>query len=374
MVDTTAYVPALAKSPSVPRDTTKTDEQLLQKLLSQTGAFPLATADTVNRDSLQHPDDFSKRATAFVTTSMSNSEERHARQDDDAAAAGTAVVAAPSSDRPPTDNGSSRRGSRVPSPSPSTPHPRGYQHSPKISHKPKPSNAKPSTPLSLYPGPSATMTPSDLQNNTSAKKRSRLARSEHPERFLYAGNTFSNLDEVSFHETAEKNPYLFQLTSDATRPVYKTPLEARRALKEAEKSPDPVLAPINYDQLIKELTDTIAEFRTRYEKSKAMTAKAGIQVEDNVWDRLSNIVQYPPDFDSYAQKGQDLSKYAEEMKAWDRAIGHQVIIKKRIVYKEAIEKLQVKLDIVQAEKGLDAHNTNLKRKAAEVAEHEEAAS
>ena len=214
------------------------------------------------------------------------------------------------------------------------------------------------------------MTPSDLQENAPAKKRSRLARSEDPERFLYAGNTFSNLDERAFHENVEKNPYLFQLTSVAKRPVYKTPLEARRALKEAERTPEPVVAPINYDQLIKELKDTITEFRKKYEKSKVMTTQAGIQVEDNVWDRLSNIVQYPPTFDAYAQTGQDLSKYAEEMKAWDRAIGHQVIIKKRIVYKEAIEKLQVKLDIVQAEKGLDSHNTNLKRKADENAEQD----
>lgn len=215
------------------------------------------------------------------------------------------------------------------------------------------------------------MTPSDQQINISANRRSRLARSEHPERFQYAGNTFSNLDERAFHETAENNPYLHQLTSDATRPVYKTPLEARRALKEAEKASEPVVAPIDYDQLIKELKGTIAEFRKKYEKSKIMTTQAGIQVEDNVWDRLSNIVQYPPDFDAYAQSGQELSKYAEEMKAWDRAIGHQVIIKKRIIYKEAIEKLQVKLDIVQAEKGLDSHNASLKRKADHDAERDE---
>ncbi len=218
------------------------------------------------------------------------------------------------------------------------------------------------------------MTTSDQINNIFAKKRSRLARSEHPERFQYAGNTFSNLNERDFHETAESNPYLHQLTSDATRPVYKTPLEARRALKEAEKPSEPVVAPINYDQQIKGLQDTIADFRKKYEKSKIMTTQAGIQVEDNVWDRLSNIVQYPPDFEAFAQTGQDVSKYAKEMKAWDRAIGHQVIIKKRIIYKEAIEKLQAKLAAVQTEKGFDAHHTSLKRKADHDAEGDETSS
>ena len=94
-----------------------------------------------------------------------------------------------------------------------------------------------------------------------------------------------------------------------------------------------------------------------------MTVQAGIQVADNVWDRLANMVQYPPDFDEYARRegpggggsssGSDaLADYTASMRAWDRAIGHQVIIKKRIVYKEAIERLQVRLEILRTERGV----------------------
>ena len=156
---------------------------------------------------------------------------------------------------------------------------------------------------------------------------------------------------------------------DASRPVYNSPKEARHALKEAAKPP---VAPVNYDKQIKELESTIANFHKKYEKTKAMTAQAGIEVAGNVWDRLSNMVQYPPVFDEYAQNGpDDLGNYTKEMRAWDKAIGHQVIIKKRIVYKEAIEKLQVKLNILQTEKDLDGHNTRLKRKAAEAMDDED---
>ena len=370
MVDTTAYVPAPRKSSLAPSGNTTTDEQLLRKLVADPAAFPFDTAGDGLRDSVQHPDNFVMLASAPVAEPSSKLKE-HSTQPDDSLATSSVEVATLSSDIPPTENSSAQRGPRKPSSSPRISQPRSHRSSPPTSHIPKQSNARPSTARSLYPGPSTTMTPSDQINSISAKKRSRLARSEHPERFLYAGNTFSNLDERAFHETAENNPYLHPLTSGATRPVYKTPLEARLALKEAERPNKPVVAPLDYDKLIKELKDTIAEFRKKYEKSKVMTKQAGIQVEDNVWDRLSNIVQYPPDFDAYAQTGQDLSKYAEEMKAWDRAIGHQVIIKKRIIYKEAIEKLQAKLDIVHAEKGLDSHNRSLKRKADHDAERDE---
>ena len=338
MVDTTAYVPAPAKSPSAPLDTTTSDQQLFQRLVADAATFPIPTAEIEISDNLQQSENFSLLDPAFVTTPTPNPEERHAQQDD-AVTANAAEVAPLPSDLPPTDTGASqRRGSGVRSSSSRTSQPRRNRRSSVTSDLPNPSNAKPSTPNSLYPGTSATMPPPDLNsNNISAKKRSRLARSEHPERFLYAGNTFSNLDERSFHETAENNPYLHQLTSSATRPVYKTPLEARQALKEVENPVEPVIPPVDYDQQIKELTDTIAEFRKKYEKSKVMTAQAGIQVEDNVWDRLSNIVQYPPDFAAYARKGKDLSEFAEEVKAWDRAIGHQVIIKKRVVYREALD-------------------------------------
>lgn len=213
------------------------------------------------------------------------------------------------------------------------------------------------------------MPPPNLQDANAAKKRSRLARADHPERFQYAGNTFSNLDDCTFHQSVQQNPYLSELTVDASRPVYNSPKEARHALKEAAKPP---VAPVNYDKQIKELESTIANFRRKYEKTKMMTAQAGIQVAGNVWDRLSNIVQYPPVFDEYAQNGpDDLGNYTKEMRAWDKAIGHQVIIKKRIVYKEAIEKLLVKLQILQTEKDLDGHNTRLKRKAAQAMDDED---
>ena len=362
MIDTTEYAPAPIRGPSVPHKTTIKDEQVAKTFATGAAAFNLITTDSEPQHQSLPPDEVTVPGSASANTVTNNADDRFVSQND-METASTAGASALSPGVIPVAKGFLLRDSRATSLPLSTSQPRSDQHLRQIRDNPVTDNAKSNTPNSLYPGPSTTMPPPELQSSSVAKKRTRTGRSENPERFLYAGNTFSNLDDSTFHETAENNPYLSQLTVNASRPVYKTPQEARQALKEVEK---PSAAPINYDQQIKELTNTIADFRKKYEKTKVMTVQAGIQVAGNVWDRLANIVQYPPDFDAYAQKGQgELGKYAEEMKAWDRAIGHQVIIKKRIVYREAIEKLQVKLDIVQAEKDLDGHNAQLKRKAAE---------
>lgn len=369
MIDTTEYPPAPKTSTPTLSSTITSDEQVAKNFAAGIAAFPLNAAESEQE---QHPvqqsDDFTVPAPAFEVTSTNKTKKRYAWLNNPGTAS-TAEVTALHPDIPPRARSLSRHDSRAISSSPSTSQAQNRQHLAQSPQNPNVDNAKSSTPRSLYPGPSTTIPPSNLQNSSMVKKRSRLARSEHPERFQYAGNTFSNLDDRTFHETAESNPYLSQLTANASRPLYKTPKEARHALKEGEKPP---IAPVDYDQQIKELISTITDFRKRYEKTKVMTEQARIQVAGNVWDRLSNIVQYPPDFDEYAQnRPGDLGKYAEGMKAWDRAIGHQVIIKKRIVYKEAIEKLQVKLDIVQTERDLDGHNMQLKRKAAEAIDDDE---
>ncbi len=359
MVDNTQYDCMSTRRPSVSRCTTTTDEEVAKKFAAGTAALSLMNTNNGDEHPPWQSNDFSEPDPSFPATFTDNAEEGYTLQND-AVTADPAGATAASSDILPSASGFSRRNSRAISSTPDTTQPQRYKWLAQTTPKPELDNVKSCTPPSLYPGPSATVHSSDLHNSSVAKKRPRTGRSDHPERFQYAGNTFSNLDDRTFHDTAESNPYLSQLTVGASRPVYKTPLEARHALKEAKKPP---LPPVNYDQQIKELIDTIANFRKKYKKSKAMTEQAGIQIAGNVWDRLSNLVQYPPDFDSYTQKGQgEICEYAEKMKAWDRAIGHQVIIKKRIVYKEAIEKLQVKLDILQAEKDLNGHNIQLKRK------------
>lgn len=361
MVDNTEYAPAVARSPSAPERSRTSDEHVLQKLAAGNANLLFITADSERQKSLRQSGDppSGDRASSRATT-MTGAHAHQPRQNE-AATASTAEVAAFPSDTIPRGTSLSSHDSRATLSSPSTSHPPSDDRPAQTTQNAKPTNVKPSAPGSLYPGPSATVLSSDQPSTSVTSKRPRTARSDHPERFLYAGNTFSNLDDRSFHETAGNNPYLSQLTADASRPVYKSPLEARQALKDTDK---PAAVPVDYDQQIKELMDTIADFRKKYEKSKVMTTQAGIRVAGNVWDRLSNIVQYPPDYDAYTQKEQgDLGKYTADMKAWDRAVGHQVIIKKRIVYKEAIEKLQVKLGIVQAEKDFESHNMQLKRKA-----------
>jgi hypothetical protein len=369
MVDNTEYAPAVARSPSAPERSRTSDEQVLQNLAAGNANFLFITADSERQKSLRQSDDPpSGDCASSRATTMTGAHAHQARQNEAATASTTEVAAFPS-DTIPRGTSLSSHDSRATLSSPSTSHPPSDDRPAQTTQNAKPTNAKPSAPGSLYPGPSATVLSSDQPSTSVTSKRPRTARSDHPERFLYAGNTFSNLDDRSFHETAGNNPYLSQLTADASRPVYKSPLEARQALKDTDK---PAAVPVDYDQQIKELMDTIADFRKKYEKSKVMTTQAGIRVAGNVWDRLSNIVQYPPDYDAYTQKEQgDLGKYTADMKAWDRAVGHQVIIKKRIVYKEAIEKIQVKLDIVQAEKDFESHNMQLKRKAEESAKGDE---
>lgn len=373
MVDSTKYASAPTRNPSVPQNSKTVDEQAAKKFAVDAAAFPFPTSGGEQGHSSRKSEDVVVLEPAPAPTPKNDTDERHNRQND-AVEAGTVEVAAfPSAAAPESRCQLPRR-----SPYPSrTSQPRTDQHHSQTPDNPILSNAKPSTPRSLYPGPSATMS-SPEPPNTNGTKRSRLARSDHPERYQYAGNTFSNLDDRAFHDTAKNNPYLSQLTADATRPVYKSPIEARHALKEASEAaaaatkPTPT-PPLDPSQQLKELSHTIAEFRKKYEKAKVMTTQAGIEIEGNVWDRLSNIVQYPPEIDQYATIGQgDLAKYAEEMKAWDRAIGHQVIIKKRIVYREAIEKLQVKVEILQAERDIDKYHAGLKRKAGDaVAEDRE---
>lgn len=368
MIDTTEYPSASLQSPSVPQSIITSDEEVAKQFATGIASLPEDAPGSQQEQLAQQPDDFTAPAPAPSTTSKPTPRKRYAWLENKNPAS-TANVTALSSDKSPTSSNSPLQNTGAISSSPISPQPAMHQHLPQTVPKPDAEKAKSSTPNSLYPSPSTTMPPPNLQNINAAKKRSRLARSDHPERFQYAGNTFSNLDDCTFHQTVQQNPYLSELTIDASRPVYNSPKEARHALKEAAKPP---VTPIDYDQQIKELENTIANFHKKYEKTKMMTAQAGIQVAGNVWDRLSNIVQYPPVFDEYAQNGpEDLGNYAKKMKAWDRAIGHQVIIKKRIVYKEAIEKLQVKLDILQTEKDLDGHNTRLKRKAAEAIDDED---
>jgi hypothetical protein len=370
MVDNTQYPSAPNRSPSVPRSTTTSDEQVAKKFATNIAGFPVTAINTEQKRTFHQLDDFFVPDPAFATTSAQNIEEPRVRQDD-MVEARLAEVTAHSPDTLSKATNSAIHASQAISSPPGTPQPRTNRQPTSSSRGTKMENAKFTAPRSLYPGPSATRSSLDLNASIIAKKQQRIGHSDHPERFQYAGSTFSNLDDVTFHNTAASNPYLSQLTTDASRPVYKTAKEARYALKEAEKPPVPPVAPVDYNQQIKELIANIADFRKKYEKSKHLTTQAGIQVAGNVWDRLSNIVQYPPDFDEYAQNGPgDIEKYAKDMKAWDKAIGHQVIIKKRIVYKEAIEKLQVKLDILQAEKDMDSHHTKLKRKANDAADND----
>ncbi len=362
MIDTTEYPSAAPKSPSVPHSTITSDEQIAKNFATGIASLPVDAPESQQEQLAQQPDDFTAPDPAPSTTSQPVHRKRYAWLKDKEPAS-TAHITALSSDKPLAASNSPLQNPQVISSSLISLQPGERQRLPHIVPKPDAEKAKSSTPGSLYPSPSTTMPPPNPQDSSAAKKRSRLARSEHPERFQYAGNTFSNLDDCTFHQNVQQNPYLSELTIGASRPVYNSPKEARHALKEAAKPP---VTPINYDKQIKELESAIANFHKKYEKTKMMTAQAGIHVAGNIWDRLSNIVQYPPVFDEYAQNGpEDLANYTKEMKAWDKAIGHQVIIKKRIVYKEAIEKLQVKLNILQTEKDLDGHNTRLKRKAAE---------
>lgn len=355
MVDNTEYAPPPAKSPSAPLATNRDDEQFLHKFAASAAALPFNPTEMETQQPLQESEDFSVGDGALVTRKMSCAEGRRPSLLDEATAMIDDTPANASNDQSSARSLCFHDADSLSS-SPSHLALQRRQGPAPTSAVSNLANTKASTPHSLYPGPSTTVATSTPQNKFIPRKRPRTSRSEHPERFLYAGNTFSNLDNHTFHKTAQSNPYLSQLTTSATRPVFKSPLEARRALQNLNKpTPTPEPEPIDYDRQIISLIVTLHDLRKKYAKAKKMTSLAGIRVADNLWDRLANLTQYPPDFDAYVKRDRgELGTYAEDVRAWDRAIGHQAIIRKRIVYKEAIEKLQTRLDIVQAERDLGA--------------------
>lgn len=351
MIDSTAYVSERSRGPSASHARTRGDEQSRHEVAAGTPTRASTSSDRVLQNLNLPSNGHSVVGSALTYEPTVRAVERMAVWNSPITASSDGGMLNPNPQ--PSASYLSVKDSPPASTLRNTLHRSSHQDSAPARQQSKPGTSQSTVPCSLYPGPSITRPNSELHNDSAARKRPRTARSDHPERFLYAGNTFSNLDNQAFHEAAQNNPYLSQLTANASRPVYKTPLEARNALKDAKKKPE--VRSVDYDRQIKELTEMLADFRKKYEKCKAMTKKAKIEVAGNLWDRLANIVQCPPDIDNIAKidKG-NMNKYVEEMKAWDKAIEHQVIIRKRIVYKEAIEKLLVKLDHLRAEKDSDS--------------------
>jgi hypothetical protein len=363
MVDNSDYSGANAKSPLAPHKPMLNNMQQSRQVKASASSVPLTSATNRHqqRSNQTKPPTVIKSASHART--MSTAAETQSWRDN-IVPEGPIVTEVYRQDGWPEDTELSSRNDLAHSFLHATEALRTRHSVPEATQSATNANANSSTPRSLYSSPSTTKHASDLLNSDTPRKRSRTARSDHPERFMYSGNTFSNFNNHSFLNTARDNPYLSSILPESSRPVYSGPKEARKALKDANKPlPPPVL---DYHEQIKEMTSTLTSFRKKHKKYETMTEQAGIVVEGGLWDRLVNLVQYPPDFQHYARATEgDMARYAEKMSEWDKAMGHQVIIKKRIVYREAVEKLQERLQILRTERALDTNNRVLKRKAAE---------
>lgn len=214
----------------------------------------------------------------------------------------------------------------------------------------KPSSSARTDPSTLYPGPSTTEPRSDHGVGFSTQRQVQQDQLRKPENFMYAGNTFSNLDEQAFHDIAKKNPYLAQLTVDAVRPVYKSSVQARQAIKEGSSSSRCTGDAINFscttapdfDETISKLNQAIDLFRGEYENNRRRSIENGIEVGSDLWDRVLKRPSLPPKLSHFMAKGaaMDIDGYLEQMQAWDKSIEQQIFIRRCIVYEKAIAELQ----------------------------------
>jgi uncharacterized protein YukE len=166
--------------------------------------------------------------------------------------------------------------------------------------------------------------------------------------FLF-GNGGDDLDhgyKSEYFDKIKNNPYTSALQPHAPAPGIPVPqnaAEARGLFKRGrygQPKRDSVPQPP-----LEELQKVLQDLRKRFAKLKAMCETAGISATGDIWDRTIAIVEGDrPDIKQALDKetGKGLKEYTEQVERWDKAVGHQAILMKRLNYKQQIAELEKK--------------------------------
>jgi hypothetical protein len=186
-----------------------------------------------------------------------------------------------------------------------------------------------------------------------AKPRPLLSRASTPssdnQGFLF-GNGGDDLDlgyKSDYFDKIKNNPYTTALLPRALTPGMQVPqnaTEARELFKRGRYGqPKRDLFP---QPTVGELQKVLQDLRKRFAKLRAMCDAAGIDATGDVWDRTIAVVEGDrPDIKQALDEdsGPGLKEYVEQVERWDKAVGHQAILMKRLNYKQQIAVLEKKI-------------------------------
>jgi hypothetical protein len=99
-----------------------------------------------------------------------------------------------------------------------------------------------------------------------------------------------------------------------------------------------------------------------------MCDTAGIEFANDVWDRTTALVDGDqPDIERTLKKdtGKGLTEYMKQVERWDKAVGHQAILMKRLNYKQQIAVLEKKIKEAIAAAAKEARYTEWRENESE---------
>jgi hypothetical protein len=150
-----------------------------------------------------------------------------------------------------------------------------------------------------------------------------------------------------YFDKIKNNPYTTALLRRVPTPGMQVPqnaTEARELFKRGRYGrPKGNLLP---QPTADELQKVLQDLRKRFAKLKAICDAAGIDATGDVWDKTIAVVEGDrPDIRQALDEdsGKGLKEYAEQVERWDKAVGHQAILMKRLNYKQQIATLEKKI-------------------------------
>jgi hypothetical protein len=180
--------------------------------------------------------------------------------------------------------------------------------------------------------------------------------------FLF-GNLGDDLDrgyKSDYFDMIKSNPYTTALLPRAPTPGTPIPqnaTEARDLFKRGrygQPKRDTVPQPTT-----EELQKVLQDLRKRFAKLKVMCDTAGIEFASDVWHRTIALVEGDrPDIERTLEEdtGKGLTEYMKQVERWDKAVGHQAILMKRLNYKQQIAALEKKIKEAKAAAAEDARD------------------
>lgn len=193
---------------------------------------------------------------------------------------------------------------------------------------------------------------------------------EH-QRFLF-GNGGDDLDggyKSDYFDKIKSNPYTAALLPCAPKPGIPIPQNATEARYLFKKG--------RYGQArrdtvshstVEELQRVLQDLRKRFAKLKVMCDTAGIDATGDIWYRTIAIVEGDrPDIKEALDQdtGNGLAEYTKQVERWDKAVGHQAILMKRLNYKQQIAALEKKIKDVKAAAAEDTRDSEWRENESE---------